>query len=73
MAPYRPIIEAADPALKALVVEAMELRGTFVSCYAHVEFLLADICMKCWPRAEYSDFKPLPGTRRVQLALLSEP
>jgi hypothetical protein len=39
---------------KALVNHAIYLRGNVITSYAHIEFLLADICLKAWQRSEYS-------------------
>lgn len=59
--PYEPIREAADPAYRAMVVQAQALRGAIVSSYAHIEFLLADVCMKAWRLAEYKHLRaPFP-------------
>jgi hypothetical protein len=39
---------------RTLVNHAVNLRGQIITSYAHIEFLLADICLKAWPRSEYS-------------------
>jgi hypothetical protein len=38
---------------KALVNHAVYLRGNMITSYAHIEFLLADICLKAWQLSEY--------------------
>ena len=35
-----------DEETKAVVNHAVYVRGTIISSYAHIEFLLADICLK---------------------------
>jgi hypothetical protein len=39
---------------KALVNHAVYLRGSIITSYAHIEFLLADICLKAWQLPEYA-------------------
>ena len=39
---------------KALVNHAIYLRGNIITSYAHIEFLLADICLKAWQLPEYA-------------------
>jgi hypothetical protein len=39
---------------KALVNHALYLRGNIITSYAHIEFLLADICLKAWQLDEYA-------------------
>jgi hypothetical protein len=39
---------------KALVNHAIYLRGNIITSYAHIEFLLADICLKAWQLGEYA-------------------
>jgi hypothetical protein len=41
---------------KALVDNAIYLRGHIITSYAHIEFLLADICLKAWQLEEYAHF-----------------
>ena len=41
-------------AAKAMVEQATFLRGSIITSYAHIEFLLADICLKTWQKAEYA-------------------
>jgi len=41
-------------AAKAMVEQATFLRGSIITSYAHIEFLLADICLKAWQKAEYA-------------------
>lgn len=38
----------------ALVNQAVYLRGNIITSYAHIEFLLADICLKAWRFGEYA-------------------
>jgi hypothetical protein len=38
---------------KAIVNHAVWLRGTVITNYAHIEFLLADICVKAWQQPQY--------------------
>lgn len=38
---------------KAMVNHAVWLRGTIITNYAHIEFLLADICVKAWQKPKY--------------------
>lgn len=38
---------------KSLINECMRCRGLLVGSYAHVEFLLADLCIKSWKLPEY--------------------
>jgi hypothetical protein len=38
----------------ALVNDAVYLRGNIITSYAHIEFLLADICLKAWQLGEYA-------------------
>jgi len=40
-------------AAKAMVSQATFLRGSIITSYAHIEFLLADICVKLWQKPEY--------------------
>ena len=52
--PFKPITELTDPAQKEIVREALLLRGTIITSYAHAEFLLAaDIGMRCWTRSAH--------------------
>ena len=37
-----------------MVEQATFLRGSIITSYAHIEFLLADICLKTWQKAEYA-------------------
>ena len=37
---------------KAIVNHAVYLRGNIITSYAHIEFLLADICLKAWQLGE---------------------
>lgn len=46
--------EDVNDAAKAMVNHAIHLRGTIITSYAHIEFLLADICLKAWQRKEYA-------------------
>ena len=39
---------------KALVNHAVYLRGNIITSYAHIEFLLADVCLKAWQLGEYA-------------------
>lgn len=39
---------------KQLVNHAVCLRGNIITSYAHIEFLLADICLKAWQLPEYA-------------------
>jgi hypothetical protein len=39
---------------KAIVNHAVHLRGSIITSYAHIEFLLADICLKAWKMSEYT-------------------
>jgi hypothetical protein len=39
---------------KALVNHAVYLRGNIITSYAHIEFLLADICLKAWQLPDYT-------------------
>jgi hypothetical protein len=41
---------------KVLVNHAVYLRGNIITSYAHIEFLLADICLKAWQLPEYAHF-----------------
>jgi hypothetical protein len=43
-------------ASKAFVNHAVYLRGNIIISYAHIEFLLTDICLKAWQLSEYSQF-----------------
>lgn len=38
---------------KEIVNHAVYLRGNIITSYAHIEFLLADICLKAWQLEEY--------------------
>jgi hypothetical protein len=38
---------------KAIVNHAVYLRGNIITSYAHIEFLLADICVKAWQLEQY--------------------
>jgi len=38
----------------ALVNHAVYLRGNIITSYAHIKFLLADICLKAWRLGEYT-------------------
>jgi hypothetical protein len=40
--------------VKALVNHAVYLRGNIITSYAHIEFLLADLCLKAWQLGEYA-------------------
>jgi hypothetical protein len=40
--------------IKELVNHAVYLRGNIITSYAHIEFLLADICLKAWQLGEYA-------------------
>jgi hypothetical protein len=40
--------------MKILVNHAVYVRGTIISSYAHIEFLLADLCLKAWEMPEYA-------------------
>jgi hypothetical protein len=76
--PYRPMRDATDPAHKAIVAEAYMIRGMIVGTYAHIEFLLADVCMKAWPLPEYAHLRaPLPYKLETRIkaaeALFSSP
>jgi hypothetical protein len=41
-------------ASKELVENAIYLRGVVITSYAHIEFMLADICLKAWQLPEYA-------------------
>jgi hypothetical protein len=41
----------------AAMVRASFLRGSLLTGYAHIEFLLADICLKSWELPEYAHLK----------------
>jgi len=43
-----------DEETKAVVNHAVYVRGTIISSYAHIEFLLADLCLKAWKMPEYA-------------------
>jgi hypothetical protein len=43
---------------KAIVNHAVYQRGNIITSYAHIEFLLADICLKAW---QLEDYKHLAG------------
>jgi hypothetical protein len=46
---------------KAIVNPAVYLRGNIITSYAHIEFLLADICLKAWQLGEYAHLaRPFP-------------
>ena len=38
---------------KTIVNHAVYLRGNIITSYAHIEFLLADVCLKAWQLGEY--------------------
>jgi hypothetical protein len=40
--------------VKAIVNDAHYTRGTIIASYAHIEFLLADLCLKAWKMPEYA-------------------
>jgi hypothetical protein len=40
--------------VKAVTNHAVWVRGTIISSYAHIEFLLADLCLKAWKMPEYA-------------------
>jgi hypothetical protein len=38
---------------KEIVNHAVYLRGNIITSYAHIEFMLADICLKAWQMGQY--------------------
>src|ERR1700693_775996 len=40
--------------VKAIVNHAHYVRGTIISSYAHIEFLLADLSLNAWKMPEYA-------------------
>jgi hypothetical protein len=51
------IEETSSDRHKAIVSEVHWLRGVIVSSYAHVEFLLGDLCMKAWYTPPYNHLR----------------
>jgi hypothetical protein len=49
--------ETSSDRHKAIVSEVHLLRGVIVSSYAHVEFLLGDLCMKAWRTTTFSHLR----------------
>ena len=39
---------------KEIVEHAIYLRGSVIHSYAHIEYLLADICLQAWKTSRYS-------------------
>jgi hypothetical protein len=46
--------EDVSDAGREMVNQAVHIRGSIITSYAHIEFLLADICVKAWRRSEYA-------------------
>jgi hypothetical protein len=43
-----------DEGDKAIVAHAVYLRGSIIHSYAHIEYLLADICLQAWKANQYA-------------------
>lgn len=69
-ATLNPPREPSD-ATKQVIQQFAFLRGAFIGSYAQVEFLLADICVKAWPRPQYQHLRskfPYQADSRVKAA-----
>ncbi|MBI3700588.1 MAG: hypothetical protein HY242_09130 [Afipia sp.] len=49
---HEPLVEPPEK-IKLQVREAAALRGNIVGAFSHIEYLLADVCMRAWLRPEY--------------------
>jgi hypothetical protein len=58
---------------KARVSEAINLRGKIIGAYSHIEFLLADLCIRAWGLPEYSHHAgPFPYKIETRIARFKE-
>ena len=58
---------------KDIVNHAIHLRGMIITSYAHIEFLLADICLKAWQREEYAHLAgPFPYKADTRIKAVSK-
>jgi hypothetical protein len=46
--------EDATDADRSIVTDAIFSRGSIITSYAHIEHLLADICLQSWKTSEYA-------------------
>jgi hypothetical protein len=42
---------------RAMVSDAVFTRGSIITSYAHIEYLLADFCLQAWKRSEYTHLR----------------
>jgi len=66
--PHEPMRPAKDWH-KPYVGEAFQLRGMLLGSYAHIEFMLADICLRAWEMPAYAHLaKQFPYSVETRIA-----